>query len=679
MSWLRLVPKSASPSELLSPAEAVLAQARAADFTRDSACALAEQIERAQLDVFALVERALDEGHDGNTVPMLLFAAIKAGREIPATLLGRAIPVLGRVRLIGVFVGRASGDRLGMLLDLVEAGQLSYDWQAFCLLVAIKLLDGQPPPPRLLAQIRLLGREEMSVQAAAIVGQITLEIADGDVYSVCGPWVAFAIEHHMGLLSAQVDSEMAASFDQLLAERGPRPMQRADARVGRNDPCPCGSGKKAKRCCPDAVRTVLVTAPPSRRRAQKPLDALEPCELAGMDLGALPTAQLLEAFRTLARHRFWLAAERALEHLALRADLPEDAPIDNCRRELILSALRAAAPDVIRRQAARLECPGTLPFFLDHLDASALGPLEQLAGIVLRHQDPQVPHEFALTLLDLHPALGILVARGALDPNLPGGSEMLLHEIERARDRLHLPPWDIARDFYNGLFEPEPGPAPGSEPEEPSAAPHPTARGESTPSAAAAPVAPAAPVQPELKRVNDTPTPSIDASPLSDLERKRLRAKISELKALIQEGQAERTRLRAELAAVTRTAQVTAQTPRDEDEADTRTDQADDLDAAAPTRMQTLVPIFAPAAQDSLRAAPAHVARIALRVAAGLAAADPGAWSSVKRVRAAEGLFSARVGIHHRLLFRLEPARGTFDVVAFIHRRELDAALRHIA
>ena len=27
------------------------------------------------------------------------------------------------------------------------------------------------------------------------------------------------------------------------------PYERADPKVGRNDPCPCGSGKKYKRCC----------------------------------------------------------------------------------------------------------------------------------------------------------------------------------------------------------------------------------------------------------------------------------------------------------------------------------------------------------------------------------------------------------------------------------------------
>jgi preprotein translocase subunit SecA len=32
-------------------------------------------------------------------------------------------------------------------------------------------------------------------------------------------------------------------------EAGRRPVQREEPKVGRNDPCPCGSGKKYKRCC----------------------------------------------------------------------------------------------------------------------------------------------------------------------------------------------------------------------------------------------------------------------------------------------------------------------------------------------------------------------------------------------------------------------------------------------
>jgi hypothetical protein len=36
--------------------------------------------------------------------------------------------------------------------------------------------------------------------------------------------------------------------------------------VGRNDPCPCGSGRKHKRCCLDADRTALRLADRLERR-----------------------------------------------------------------------------------------------------------------------------------------------------------------------------------------------------------------------------------------------------------------------------------------------------------------------------------------------------------------------------------------------------------------------------
>lgn len=30
---------------------------------------------------------------------------------------------------------------------------------------------------------------------------------------------------------------------------GPEPVRREEPKIGRNDPCPCGSGKKYKKCC----------------------------------------------------------------------------------------------------------------------------------------------------------------------------------------------------------------------------------------------------------------------------------------------------------------------------------------------------------------------------------------------------------------------------------------------
>ncbi len=44
------------------------------------------------------------------------------------------------------------------------------------------------------------------------------------------------------------DDRLASA--QVAAQRAPpEPYERAGPKVGRNDPCPCGSGKKYKRCC----------------------------------------------------------------------------------------------------------------------------------------------------------------------------------------------------------------------------------------------------------------------------------------------------------------------------------------------------------------------------------------------------------------------------------------------
>lgn len=52
---------------------------------------------------------------------------------------------------------------------------------------------------------------------------------------------------------SEVDKELFRSQEKFLRMMRipptPRQMARKPSRVGRNEPCPCGSGKKFKRCC----------------------------------------------------------------------------------------------------------------------------------------------------------------------------------------------------------------------------------------------------------------------------------------------------------------------------------------------------------------------------------------------------------------------------------------------
>jgi len=43
--------------------------------------------------------------------------------------------------------------------------------------------------------------------------------------------------------------EEAASYEGQLPEETAHTYKREEPKVGRNDPCPCGSGKKYKKCC----------------------------------------------------------------------------------------------------------------------------------------------------------------------------------------------------------------------------------------------------------------------------------------------------------------------------------------------------------------------------------------------------------------------------------------------
>ena len=52
-------------------------------------------------------------------------------------------------------------------------------------------------------------------------------------------------------LAAQVRATAPAYRER--AARGVRVERRAAPKVGRNDPCPCGSGKKYKKCCMDVL------------------------------------------------------------------------------------------------------------------------------------------------------------------------------------------------------------------------------------------------------------------------------------------------------------------------------------------------------------------------------------------------------------------------------------------
>jgi uncharacterized protein len=65
------------------------------------------------------------------------------------------------------------------------------------------------------------------------------------------PWLSEKEEkRRMALAREAFPSTIGALYQFWLAQRAiPSPVRRESPKVGRNDPCPCGSGKKFKQCC----------------------------------------------------------------------------------------------------------------------------------------------------------------------------------------------------------------------------------------------------------------------------------------------------------------------------------------------------------------------------------------------------------------------------------------------
>ncbi len=98
--------------------------------------------------------------------------------------------------------------------------------------------------------------EEEDVRAG-LLGAASLELPDS-VRAAVPDWTArllTGLQDEGRLAGGRLLGSFARAFrDSYLEEASgkPKPVVRAGARIGRNDPCPCGSGKKYKRCCLNA-------------------------------------------------------------------------------------------------------------------------------------------------------------------------------------------------------------------------------------------------------------------------------------------------------------------------------------------------------------------------------------------------------------------------------------------
>jgi hypothetical protein len=488
------------------------------------------------------------------------------------------------------------------------------------------------------------------------------------------------------------------------------PVRRAAPKVGRNDLCPCGSGKKYKRCHEgqDDAQPVAPADPSPvsglsmdefRARVHEFLKANEIVLLRNEDLATLrfdllPMPYLERAAEIFTGRHDYDGAARVIEAIEARGGEEAAGVATRAREDLIQSAIFSGALDVLRREVKKDGDPEylkTIAFDLELLDPGeeTLFDIEDHLTELLRDDQPIGIVDVAEAMARSLPALAFVLLNGAV--NIGATEPYLEIMMGRTRDRLLLEPgplnknqeevgvqrWEEERrdarrkadydelageerklrarlEGATGLIEELEKKL--ADKEQQLVSPPPVAATSSAP----APVAP---------------------SPAEDEEKRRLRAKVNELKGLVDESHAERSRLKRELSDTEKRLSERAEpeSPGKASRAEADDDGLEiDDDQAGTRRLPILVPMFSTGAAAALREHPARLARDALRTIAGLAGGDAATWRGIKRLQGFPDLYAARVGIHHRILFRLAPERGVLDVAAIVTRENLDTTLRRM-
>ena len=623
--------------------------------------AIAAAVARCDFELAATT--ALARARAGEPVPIEVAIAILPGIELPA--------------IVCALIACASGDRT-QLLELLEHRrfpQTRENGELEAIVLYAAWLAGAPRE-RVLPELRRLVARSMFADGYALLSVMARKLDDPNVTMAAKHIATFADDYAKEVVAT--GKALAAPIAEVHAALPPDVQVaagavgftvRAEKEVGRNDPCPCGSGLKYKKCHADKPVTAgspipgvswdaFLTTSADQMTAEH-VEALPLRDLARVAVGNLQPAPLAKAIRALVLARQWTLAEAAIEALAAK----EVKASEDMRDLLVQESLWCR--ETARAHAHIAKLPDDLrgSYALD-LSTDRWRDLEAAAAAAIA-DDHRVGYvDLAQALLRVSPSLGILAARACIGAWKVDDAELLLESVEEVRDQLGLPPGDPAWDVVDAIAAKKTRRRGKSGDESDESA---QLRKTLQESAARAD---------ELERSLAAVRAQLDDArtlPAAALQRKTenrdaLEAKIEALEGLIREGNAERRDLRKALAASQTDDDAKPAAPVVEDEPG---------ESLPETTRGITIPRFDRRVTDALDEVPQAVAAEAMRTIGTLCAGDGFAWLGVKQAKdMSKQVLMARVGIHHRLLFRADA--GMLDVLDLVTREQLLTTLKRI-
>ncbi|MEB2312495.1 MAG: SEC-C metal-binding domain-containing protein [Sorangiineae bacterium] len=464
------------------------------------------------------------------------------------------------------------------------------------------------------------------------------------------------------------------------------PLRRAAERVGRNDPCPCGSGKKYKRCCeakhqdreasPFAGMTMdEALADPGRHGDPRIIEKIPEDQLGGLELARLAVPQLASLVRRAYDLARWELAEAALAEFGRRAEEP-DFHFDEVRAELVHALVEAKEYDRLAAQLAAVEdaadplyAAAGLVLAKGRAQPEALERLEQLLRVELDHGQCMMEVAEILRVGGL-PALALALFRACAFEQLSDADlDLLAEDTEAVRADLGLAAHDPVVEAHLELLERLDAERGAPDLIEQKARQN------------AALLAELRAAREQLRELEVERSAARTASgpdaqhhgALDDPGGEQvvsLKRKLARLKSEIRAQQDERRELRRRLR---EEREERPAAPPGPDREAPGAEEPDDS-AALPDE-RSLKPVeFGDAFRRSLTGIEPKLALKAQEQAVRFAAYDPAMWRHAKKLADFEDLYSLRVGIHHRLLLR-RTAEGGVEVRELLTREQHDVAV----
>ena len=710
------MPASAPASPQADSVSELLKQATATAYCRPELQALGSGLPADDLIVTSALHQAADRC-DAKAFSHLYVAAQYAERRVAAEVLELGAPLLPDAMILLRTALRLEGDVAHSLAVAVRSGRMSHKSAAIALVAG--WLDYErrevPAPPDFLALTRKICREAVRMDRSFI--RVLLD----PVATLCGdPVVANILNSEAGadtasrhILEQARNNVTGPGWDDSIPRHpvaeatlgSGATVKRAIPKAGRNDPCPCGSGKKFKQCCDGKISTSDqyavggVTISEATLHPELILTDRRVAEMCYHELCALDPQHLsVELAEKVAVRLTWHQDfPRAIEVLET---IGHEAVSENGLDEIAFGMFKARDIGALRWIVDWAPESVLLSFDMEVLLADPKERMQLLcekareAFEIGRSADPSPAQvcfaDLGLAALIADPALGILIARGVLPVCGWVNQAAMIDDIEDARDILGLDDNEAAYEIVDAT-------ARASLDEARHAIDIEKVRAQTSLSVDKRDT--------EIKRLKaqidsmqetlnkreeaigksmplskNKSTALTTATELPDpAETRELRDHLRRLKDNLKVEHDERNRALRDLHAardqLRRSTREKQENQENQEPANSNIQDPDADDSVSigdEWERQTLrIPEYSAAFRDSLQRQPRQASATALALAGRLAGGDPSAWKTVRALKLRPRTLRARVAGDYRMLFEIGPGE-TLSFVDFIRRRDLD-------